>query len=226
NLMQPIQALFDENGHIIERFDQLNRDQLVCVSTTKTFISFSEKQREVDVKADWARTRNKYGDQATDIRVSSNLSTFPHAADPFGPPILTSDDQNQIRPTTTTKPPPAPAPLYRRLAIEQQQQPPPKSATLTEITPSPIVMKDSLMLSDDDDDGPDSEIERITNVNNDENESSRTTTAASRNGAQAKSPFSQLFPANSRSLAPTRPPPSTQKSDSDDDEFIKMLKRK
>ncbi|CAF3985284.1 unnamed protein product [Adineta steineri] len=226
NLMQPIQALFDENGHIIERFDQLNRDQLVCVSTTKTFISFSEKQREVDVKADWARTRNKYGDQATDIRVSSNLSTFPHAADPFGPPILTSDDQNQLRPTTTiTKPPPAPAPLYRRLAIEQQQ-PPPKSATLTEITPSPTVMKDSLMLSDDDDDGPDSEIERITNVNNDENESSRTTTAASRNGAQAKSPFSQLFPANSRSLAPTRPPPSTQKSDSDDDEFIKMLKRK
>ncbi|CAF5222104.1 unnamed protein product, partial [Rotaria magnacalcarata] len=80
NLMQPIQALFDENGCVIERFDQLNRDQLICVSTTKTFITSSERQREIDIKANWTRTRNKYGDQATDIRVNSTLASAPQLA--------------------------------------------------------------------------------------------------------------------------------------------------
>ncbi|CAF2617983.1 unnamed protein product [Rotaria sp. Silwood2] len=244
NLMQPIQALFDENGNLIERFDQLNRDQLVCVSTTKTFITSSERQREVDIKANWARTRNRYGDQATDIRVNSTLSSVPQLVDPFGPPLLTLNDQQQIHPTT--KPPTVPAPFYRRLAIEQ---PAPTSAVVSEVTPSPTVMKDSLLLSDndndddnddepnseieritnvknddDDDDGANSEIERITNVKNDEDESSRPITPIFK--AQAKSPFSQLF---SSEPPPTKTPasvPSTNKSDSDEDEFIAMLKRK
>ncbi len=182
------------------------------------FISSAERQRELDIKANWARTRNKYGDQATDIRVNSTLSSFPQAADPFGPPLLTLDDQHQLRPTT--KPPPAPA--YRRLAIEQ---PAPRSVIVSEVTPSPIITKDSLILSDDDD-GPDSEIERITNVANDENESSRPITP--RNGAQVRSPFSQLFTSQPPSAAAvaTRSVPSTNKSDSDEDEFIAMLKKK
>ncbi|CAF0848442.1 unnamed protein product [Rotaria sp. Silwood1] len=230
NLMQPIQALFDENGHLIERFDQLNRDQYVCVSTTKTFITSSEKQREVDIKANWARTRNKYGDQATDIRVNSTLSSAPQLVDPFGPPLLTLNDQQQTRPTT--KPPIVPAPFYRRLAIEQ---PAPASAVVSEVTPSPTIMKDSLLLSDNDnddddnDDGPNSEIERITNVKNDDDdddglnsemeritnvktdeaESSRPITP--RFKAQARSPFSQLFTSEP---PPTKTPasvPSTTK---------------
>ncbi|CAF0809708.1 unnamed protein product [Rotaria sordida] len=243
NLMQPIQALFDENGHLIERFDQLNRDQFVCVSTTKTFITSSERQREVDIKANWARTRNRYGDQATDIRVNSTLSSVPQLVDPFGPPLLTLNDQHQIHPTT--KPPTVPAPFYRRLAIEQ---PVPTSAIVSEVTPSPTMMKDSLVLSDNDDDEnddePNSEIERITNVKNDdddddglnsdmertanvkndEDENNRPTTP--RFETQAKSPFSQLF---TTEPPPTKTPasvPSTNKSDSDEDEFIAMLKRK
>jgi hypothetical protein len=85
-------------------------------------------------------------------------------------------------------------------------------------------MKDSLILSDDDDDdGPDSEIERITNVANDENESSRPMTP--RNGAQVRSPLSQLFTSQPPSAA-VRSAPSTNKSDSDEDEFIAMLKKK
>ncbi|CAF1169688.1 unnamed protein product [Adineta ricciae] len=213
-LMQPVLALYDENGRIIERFDQLTRDQLVCVSTTRTYIASSERQREVDIKAEWARTRNKYGDQATDIRVNSTLASFPHAADPFGPPLLTSEDREQSRPMT--KPPPAP---YRRLAIEQ---PAPKTTTVTEITPSPSMMKDSLMLSDDDESN--SEIERITNSGTDGIESSRP--ISPRIGTQpSKSPFSQLFTTERAPSVATRNPPSTNKSDSDEDEFIKMLRK-
>lgn len=218
----------------IERFDQLTRDQLVCVSITKNFLTSSERQHEVDVKANWARTRNKYGDQATDIRVNSTLASFPQSVDPFGPPLLTLDDQHQLRPTT--KPPPAP--MYRRLAIEQPPPPPPPttvparmptSAVLTEISPSPIIMKDSLVLSedeDDDDDGSDSEIERITNIK-DDNESSRPITP--RNNEQVKSPFSQLFSAQPTPAVTAGGAASRKKSDSDDDdedEFIAMLKRK
>ncbi len=116
--------------------------------------------------------------------------------------------------------------MYRRLAIEQPA-PAPTSVLLTEVTPSPTLMKDSLVLSeDDDDDGPDSEIERITNVKEDENESSRPLTP--RNDERAKSPFSQLFSAQPISTVAARSVPSTNKSDSDDDddEFIAMLKRK
>ena len=90
-------------------------------------------------------------------------------------------------------------------------------------------MKDSLILSDeeddDDDDGPDSEIERITNVKTDENESSRPITPT--NERQVKSPFSQLFSAEPAKVTTGGAAPSTNKSDSDDDdEFIAMLKRK
>ena len=118
--------------------------------------------------------------------------------------------------------------MYRRLAIEQPA-PAPTTAVLTEVTPSPNMMKDSLVLSEDDDDddedGPDSEIERITNVKEDENESSRPLTP--RNDERAKSPFSQLFSAQPTSTAAVGSKPSTNKSDSDDDdEFIAMLKRK
>ncbi|CAM4769077.1 unnamed protein product [Rotaria magnacalcarata] len=222
NLMQPIQALFDENGCVIERFDQLNRDQLICVSTTKTFITSSERQREIDIKANWTRTRNKYGDQATDIRVNSTLASAPQLADPFGPPLLTLNDQHQLRPTT--KPPTVPTPLYRRLAIEQ---PAPASAIVSEVTPSPNIMKDSLVLSDDgdedDDDGPDSEIERITNVKIEYDDSSRPTTP--RFETQAKSPFSQLFTSEPPPTETATSAPSTNKSDSDD-KFMAMLKTK
>jgi hypothetical protein len=129
--------------------------------------------------------------------------------------------------------------MYRRLAIEQPAPAPallPTSAVLTEVTPSPVIMKDSLLLSDDDDDdnddddddddddGPDSEIERITNVK-DENESSRPLTP--RVGGEVKSPFSQLFSAQSVPVRKTGGVTSKNKSDSDDDdEFIAMLKRK
>jgi len=88
-------------------------------------------------------------------------------------------------------------------------------------------MKDSLLLSedddDDDDDGPDSEIERIINVKEDENESSRPITP--RNGEEVKSPFSQLFSNQPVSAGKTGNATSKNKSDSDD-EFIAMLKRK
>jgi hypothetical protein len=115
--------------------------------------------------------------------------------------------------------------MYRRLAIEQ---PAPRSTVVTEVTPSPTIMKDSLAMSDEDDsdDGPDSEIERITNVrNDDDDEISRPVTP--RNDEHVRSPFSQLFT--------SQPPPkvsagngaTTNKSDSDDDDdFIAMLKRK
>lgn len=190
----------------------------------------SERLREIDTKANWARTRNRYGDQATDIRVNSTLSSFPQSVDPFGPPLLTLDDQQQLHPTT--KPPPAP--FYRRLAIEQPAPAPPPTTTsafIKEISSTPTMAKDSLVISEDESDGPDSEIERITNaqVNDDdddddeENESSRQLPAT--NNERPKSPFSQLF-----ATQPTRTNgnlPSTNKSDSDDDdEFIKMLKRK
>lgn len=97
---------------------------------------------------------------------------------------------------------------------------------ITEVAPSPIIMKDSLVLSEDESDEPDSEIERITNAK-DDNESSRPITP--RNGGRVQSPFSQLFSAQPAPVRTTKDVSTRKKSDSDDDdddEFIAMLKRK
>ena len=158
----------------------------------------------MDVKANWARTRNKYGDHATDLRVSASVSSLPQSVDPFGPPLLTFDDRQAHRPAS--KPPMVPTAPNRKLAI---QQPPPLTTVVQEITPSPsTMMKDSLMLSDEeeeDEDDTDSEITRIINEEN-------------------------IHQANAKPAAPTQTKPTAEpllnKSDSDEDDFIRMLKGK
>lgn len=214
----------------IERFDQLHRDQLVCVSTTRSFTTTSERQYEVEIKANWSRTRNQFGDQATDIRVNSTVASVSRSVDPFGPPLLTMEDSQ--KPLPVPKQPVAPAPTYRRLAIEQPAAPPrpAPAAMISEVPPSPTITKESLSLSEDDDES-DSEIERIINAEDDQVTSSRP--MSSKREARPQSPLAQLFASKPAAAAP-RPAPSirvaprpSQKSDSDeDDDFISMLKRK
>lgn len=219
----------------IERFDQLTRDQLVCVSTTKTFIPASKRQHDVDIKANWARTRNKYGDQATDIRVNTNVSSFPQSVDPFGPPLLTLDDRQQQQQTSLrafNKPPIVPATSNRRLAIQQKVS---SSTVIQEITSPYPMEKDSLVLNeninddqeedDDDDDETDSEIQRITKSNNDDDDQS---SVLFKSESKTQKTFSTLLTADLQSLTTNTNDPFNAKSDNDDedDDFIRMLKGK
>lgn len=209
------------------------RDQFICVSTTKTFVSYSDRQHEVDVKANWARTRNKYGDQATDIRVNTMHSSASQSVDPFGPPVLTTNDppvQQQIQRRTFSKPPIAPPSAHRRPALPQSV---PSTTTIQEITSISNMTKDSLQNNDDDDvndddddddDETDSEIERITNLDQDDQHDGFTL-KTNENKRQALSPLLKSESA-SPTLPTTEPTMKQSDSDQDEDDFIRMLKGK
>ena len=106
--------------------------------------------------------------------------------------------------------------MYRRLAIEQP-------AAVTEVPSPSTLARDSLMLSDDDE--PDSEIERIINAQKTVKPKGQTKSV--KIDDRVESPFAQAMNTEQAPTRPTRAPPSTAPSDSDDnDEFIAMLKRK
>lgn len=71
----------------ILEFQDLERDQLVCVSVGEAFTKAKEVHAQVEVRANWGRARRMYGAKATEVAVLSR----PNAAvgvDPFGPPGL------------------------------------------------------------------------------------------------------------------------------------------
>ena len=52
-------------------FEELERDQLVCVSVGNKFFEPHENLRQVHVKAQWGRARKRYGPHSTDIVVEA-----------------------------------------------------------------------------------------------------------------------------------------------------------
>ncbi|XP_071809280.1 doublecortin domain-containing protein 1-like [Asterias amurensis] len=79
--------LFTPDGRKLTTFEEIKRDQLVCVSYGDHYKGSKGSRSQVEVKANWSRARKKDGPQATEITVTSNK----HPAvtvDPFGPPAL------------------------------------------------------------------------------------------------------------------------------------------
>ena len=59
----------------LEEFADIERDQLLCVGATRTFLQPRESKQMVEIKANWGRARKQYGPQATDLVVSSLKNT-------------------------------------------------------------------------------------------------------------------------------------------------------
>ena len=55
----------------IDDVNELERDQIACVSAAKQFMLPKESQQTVEVKANWGRARKQYGPSATDIMVTT-----------------------------------------------------------------------------------------------------------------------------------------------------------
>ncbi|XP_071955234.1 doublecortin domain-containing protein 1-like [Antedon mediterranea] len=88
SLHMPAKRVFTVSGQTIEDFDNIERDQVVCVSSGESFKNNKAGSRQqVEMKATWSRTRKRDGEQATQIMVTS--TTHPAVqVDPFGPPSL------------------------------------------------------------------------------------------------------------------------------------------
>lgn len=181
----------------IERFDHLTRDQLVCASTGRVFIRPAEKNREIEMKAEWGRTRNLYGPESTNVRVTSSNESQQRIVDPYGPPLLKSSDES-----TAER---GPALVYSRVPIEPVSTVRHGQTLITELPPSPMARTDSSSSDDD----------RITRKSIE-----RPMTANVKRGRVQFSPAT----INQESTG-SKMTTSSKKSDSDDDEFAAMLRK-
>ncbi|KAK7477194.1 hypothetical protein BaRGS_00031579, partial [Batillaria attramentaria] len=86
-LWKTAKRFYTTEGKLIETIDDINSEQLLCVSTGKTFTQSQSQRTTVEVRANWGRARKQYGPQATDIGVTVNKNPKVDV-DPFGPPEL------------------------------------------------------------------------------------------------------------------------------------------
>ncbi|KAK7815026.1 hypothetical protein U0070_024369 [Myodes glareolus] len=69
-MSHPAKTLYTSNGELIQSWDSIEKDMIVCVSTGRGFITSKEKKQLVEIKANYARIRRQQGREATDIVVS------------------------------------------------------------------------------------------------------------------------------------------------------------
>ncbi|XP_060074536.1 doublecortin domain-containing protein 1-like [Ylistrum balloti] len=86
-MWQPAKYLYNMEGRLIVDFDEINRDELLCVSGGKPFVRPLSSLDGVEIKANWARARKEYGPQGTDFVVEAQPNPKVYV-DPYGPPEL------------------------------------------------------------------------------------------------------------------------------------------
>lgn len=55
----------------MEKFDEINKDELLCVSMGKPFCKPKNAIDGIEIKANWGRARKQYGPAATDLVVTA-----------------------------------------------------------------------------------------------------------------------------------------------------------
>ncbi|XP_013404290.1 uncharacterized protein LOC106169385 isoform X2 [Lingula anatina] len=91
NLMKAAKYLYTLDGKQISDFDEIKRDMILAVSTGKGFLKPRDSSVNVEVKANWGRARKQYGPKATEIMVK-HTRDMNIEVDPFGPPVLATDN--------------------------------------------------------------------------------------------------------------------------------------
>ncbi|XP_012580549.1 PREDICTED: doublecortin domain-containing protein 5 [Condylura cristata] len=69
-MTQPARTLYTPHGELIQSWDDIERDMVICVSPGDSFVTQKELKRLMEVRANYARIRRLQGPQATDIMVS------------------------------------------------------------------------------------------------------------------------------------------------------------
>lgn len=66
----------------VEEWNQVERDQLLCISHNKNYVAPKSKS-EVEIKANWGRARKQFGPTATEITISAARNPGVDVKDPF-----------------------------------------------------------------------------------------------------------------------------------------------
>ncbi|XP_062054036.1 doublecortin domain-containing protein 1 [Lepus europaeus] len=69
-MAHPARALYTSDGKLIESWDDVEGDMVICVATGHDFVTQKEVKRLTEVRANYARIRRQQGPHATDIVVS------------------------------------------------------------------------------------------------------------------------------------------------------------
>ncbi|XP_054825956.1 doublecortin domain-containing protein 1 [Eublepharis macularius] len=67
---QPAKALYTPDGDLLQSWDEIERDMVLCVSTGHPFMNRKAMKHDVEVRALYSRIRKQQGPEATDIIVS------------------------------------------------------------------------------------------------------------------------------------------------------------
>ncbi|KAF6020845.1 hypothetical protein EB796_020833 [Bugula neritina] len=86
NMRRAAKCIFSLLGQQL-KFEDLEKDQIVCVSTGAAFQRPRDMQQQVEIRANWTRARKQLGPEATEITVHAHLNPDIDV-DPFGPPSL------------------------------------------------------------------------------------------------------------------------------------------
>ncbi|XP_045049982.2 doublecortin domain-containing protein 1 isoform X1 [Desmodus rotundus] len=66
----PARTLYTPKGELIQSWDDIERDMVICVSPGRGFITQKELKQLMEIRANYARIRRQQGPEATDIVVS------------------------------------------------------------------------------------------------------------------------------------------------------------
>ncbi|XP_061182929.1 doublecortin domain-containing protein 1-like [Saccostrea echinata] len=95
--------IYNMEGKKVEKFNEINKDELLCVSMGKSFSKPKNALDGIEIKANWGRARKQYGPSATDLVVTAPVNPTVNV-DPFGPPGLALPPAEDNKSTTTNRP--------------------------------------------------------------------------------------------------------------------------
>ncbi|XP_070543245.1 doublecortin domain-containing protein 1-like isoform X3 [Ptychodera flava] len=107
-LRNPAKKIYSTDGRAIEDFDEIEKDQVLVVSSGEPFKDSKGNKQEIERKAEWGRIRKKEGKHATDITVTANKSPAVEV-DAFGPPGLAIQSNGMEEETVLTTQAPKPS---------------------------------------------------------------------------------------------------------------------
>lgn len=149
------------------------------------------------MRAEYARTI-KYSSTTTQIRVASSTISQNSTVDPYGPPLLRANDNLTVG-------------HNQRFAISGNP-----TATISELPPSPVLIRDRSLSPDDDSQNPRPNIHSTNTNNKSTNHRMELRQPVMKGGAHKGSAVTAL---------PTKKQASSKKSDSDDDDFAAMVRK-
>ncbi|CAH1258969.1 DCDC1 [Branchiostoma lanceolatum] len=114
SLQRAARTLYTADGQKVQSWEDVERDQLLCVSSGESYMNNKASRRKVEVKAAWSRARKQEGMEATDVLMVTPRTNPKVEVDPYGPPVLALPAPGEGGSGSKRRPPLPPSACKRR----------------------------------------------------------------------------------------------------------------